>query len=59
MNSLPEVLKAPDIATFLNVSKRFAYSMMERNDFPTIKIGRSKRVMRDDFLNWVEKQKGA
>ena len=54
---LPEVLRASDVSTFLNVSERYAYEIMERNDFPTIRIGRSKRVMRDDFLNWLENQR--
>jgi excisionase family DNA binding protein len=55
--NLPEVLKAKDVSTFLNVSSRYAYEIMERNDFPTLRIGRTKRVMKQDFLNWLEKQK--
>ena len=57
MSSLPEVLKAENIAQFLNISKRYAYEIMQRNDFPTIKLGRVKRVYREDFLKWVDKQK--
>lgn len=55
--SMPPVLKASDVAKFLNISSRYAYEIMERTDFPTLKLGRSKRVMRDDFLIWVNKQK--
>jgi excisionase family DNA binding protein len=54
---LPNVLKASDISKFLNISSRFAYEIMERSDFPIIRIGRSKRVMREDFLKWLEQQK--
>ncbi|MED3575785.1 helix-turn-helix domain-containing protein [Cytobacillus praedii] len=57
MGELPSVLKAKDISQFLNVSIRFAYEIMEHTDFPTIRIGRSKRVMKQDFLNWIDKQK--
>lgn len=57
MINLPEVLKAKDVSDFLNVSSRYAYEIMERNDFPTIRIGRTKRVMKQDFLDWVEQQK--
>ncbi|WP_057768127.1 helix-turn-helix domain-containing protein [Cytobacillus praedii] len=57
MGELPLVLKAKDISQYLNVSIRFAYEIMEHNDFPTIRIGRSKRVMKQDFLNWIEKKK--
>lgn len=58
MNELPTSLKASDVSKFLNVSQRYAYEIMERSDFPTVRFGKNaKRVMRDDFLAWVEKQK--
>lgn len=57
MPNLPEVLKAKDVSNFLNISIRYAYEIMEHKDFPTIRIGRSKRVMKQDFLNWLEEQK--
>ena len=57
MNDLPSVLKPADVSQFLNISIRYAYEVMARSDFPTLQIGRSKRVMREDFLKWVEKQK--
>lgn len=57
MSDLPSVLKPADVSRFLNISPRYAYEIMARSDFPTLQIGRSKRVMREDFLKWVEKQK--
>lgn len=57
MIDLPNVLKPADVAKFLNVSTRYGYEIMERSDFPTIRIGRTKRVMKDDFIKWIEKQK--
>lgn len=57
MFDLPVVLKPTDVSKFLNVSTRWAYEIMGRNDFPAIVIGRTKRVMRDDFLQWIDKQK--
>lgn len=59
MVSLPSVLKPIDISKFLNVSTRYAYEIMDRKDFPTIRIGRTKRVMKEDFIKWIEKQKTA
>lgn len=59
MIDLPSVLKPKDVSKFLSISIRYAYEVMERRDFPTIKIGRTKRVMKDDFLKWLEKQKTA
>ena len=55
-NDYPIILKAPHIAEIIGVSDRIAYEIMERNDFPLIRIGRSKRVQRDKFFEWLEAQ---
>ena len=52
-----EVLTAQDIAKILKVSRATAYEIMERTDFPTIRIGRNKRVMAHEFINWIQNQK--
>jgi excisionase family DNA binding protein len=51
-----EILTAQDIAKILKVSRSTAYEIMERNDFPTIRIGRNKRVMSHEFMTWLEAQ---
>lgn len=51
-----EVLTAQDIAKILRVSKATAYEIMDRHDFPTIRIGRNKRVMAHEFQSWIQKQ---
>lgn len=51
-----EVLTAQDIAKILRVSRATAYEIMERTDFPTIRIGRNKRVMAHEFMNWIQNQ---
>ncbi|MGG0486813.1 DNA-binding protein [Priestia aryabhattai] len=51
----PLILTANDISEIIFVSKRIAYEIMERPDFPLIRIGRSKRVSRDAFFGWLEK----
>lgn len=51
-----EILTAQDIATTLKVSRATAYEIMDRNDFPTIRIGRNKRVMAHEFINWIQNQ---
>ena len=55
--SLPQVLTANDIHMYLNISKSKAYELFKQDGFPTIIIGGNKRVNKDDFLAWVEKQK--
>ncbi len=37
----------------LKVSKATAYEIMERPDFPLIRIGRNKRVIANDFQAWL------
>ncbi|MDP7979108.1 helix-turn-helix domain-containing protein [Bacillus multifaciens] len=59
IKELPFALKASDISEVLNISRSAAYALMKRKDFPTISIGKSKRVKSSDFLNWLENQKEA
>jgi excisionase family DNA binding protein len=51
-----EVLTAQNIAKILKVSRATAYEIIERDDFPIIRIGRNKRVMAHEFLNWIQNQ---
>ncbi|OIK13556.1 DNA-binding protein [Bacillus sp. MUM 116] len=55
--SLPPILTAQDIQKYLSISKSKAYDLFRQKGFPTIVIGGSKRVNKDDFLNWLDKQK--
>ena len=43
----PVILTAEHIAEILMVSKPTAYELMEQTSFPLIRIGRSKRVLKD------------
>ncbi len=51
-----EILTAQEIAKILKVSRATAYDIMEREDFPTIRIGRTKRVMTHEFKSWLANQ---
>lgn len=51
--SYPIVLTAVDICEILQISKPSAYELMDRSDFPLIKIGRCKRVLREEFFLWL------
>jgi predicted DNA-binding transcriptional regulator AlpA len=56
-NDYPLVLNAKHIQEILGVGRRVAYELMDRNDFPLVKIGEKlKRVNRDDFFSWLESQ---
>lgn len=52
----PMVLTAVHLSEILMVSKPTAYELMEQKSFPLIKLGRSKRVLRDEFFNWLTQQ---
>ena len=61
INSLPEILTAQDIATFLRISRGSVYDLFklspEQGGIPNIAIGISKRVERADFVKWIQDQK--
>lgn len=52
----PIIMTAEHVAEILHVSKRYAYEIMERSDFPLIRIGRIKRVHRDALIAWLEER---
>lgn len=57
IESLPIILSAKDISQILKISKPSAYDLMEREDFPLIRLGRTKRVLRDEFFSWLKNYK--
>lgn len=54
IGDFPIILTAKDISEILHVSKPTAYEIMNRSDFPLMRIGRCKRVLRDEFFSWVK-----
>lgn len=56
IESYPLVLTAKEISLILKISKPSVYEIMKKVDFPLIKIGRSKRVLRDEFFRWLMNQ---
>lgn len=52
----PVILTAEHIAEILMVSKPTANELMEQTSFPLIRIGRSKRVFKDKFFEWLSQQ---
>ena len=52
----PMILTAEHIAEILMISKPTAYELMEQVSFPLIRVGRSKRVLKDKFFDWLSQQ---
>lgn len=53
----PLIMTYKEVMEIMGCSKRVAYEIMERKDFPLIRIGRTKKVEREDFFNWLDKHK--
>ena len=51
--NFPDVLTAKQLASALQISKSGAYALLNRSDFPTLRIGGRKMVMKKDLLEWL------
>jgi excisionase family DNA binding protein len=51
----PPVLRVPEVARRLDVSAATVYRYIERGELPAIRLGRSVRVSRRVFEEWVER----
>jgi len=51
--NFPDVLTAEQFASALQISKSGAYALLNRSDFPTLRIGGRKMVMKKDLLEWL------
>ncbi len=49
--NLPDVLNAKQLAEALHLSKAGAYNLLNADDFPTLKIGGRKLVIKQDLLH--------
>ena len=52
-SSLPDVMTAEQLASALQISKSGAYTLLNRSDFPTLRIGGRKMVIKKDLLEWL------
>ena len=52
----PDVLTAEQLASVLQISKSGAYALLNRSDFPTLRIGGRKMVMKKDLLEWLNRR---
>ena len=52
-SSLPDVMTAEQLASALQISKSSAYALLNHSDFPTLRVGGRKMVMKKDLLEWL------
>ena len=51
--TMPDVMDAKQLAQALQISKAGAYNLLNDPDFPTLRIGGRKLVMKQDLLEWL------
>lgn len=58
---LPEIITAKHIALYLNISRRRVYELFQlkpsNGGIPNFDIGFSKRVLKEDFVKWINHKK--
>ena len=54
--NIPKCLNAEDIQAVLKLSRAGVYTLMHREDFPTIRIGKRMLVPEDKFIQWLDEQ---
>ena len=52
--TMPDVMDAKQIAQALQISKAGAYNLLNRTDFPTLRIGGRKLVMKSELILWLK-----
>jgi excisionase family DNA binding protein len=60
-DSLPDTLTAKQISEFLGISRRRIYELfqvhVDHGGIPNYEIGASKRVEKEDFIQWIKQLK--
>ena len=52
--TMPDVIDAKQLAEALQISKAGAYNLMNDPDFPTLRIGGRKMVMKTELILWLK-----
>ena len=54
--NMPDVMDAKQIAEALHLSKAGAYNLLNNPDFPTLRIGGRKLVLKQELIEWLKSQ---
>ena len=57
--TMPDVMDAKQIAEALQISKAGAYNLLNSPDFPTLRIGGRKLVMKNELVEWLKSRKSS
>ena len=53
-DSLPNVLNAKEVQSFLSISRSSTYDLMHRADFPTLHVNARLLVTKANLKSWLE-----
>ena len=53
LETMPDVMDAKQVAEVLRISKAGAHNLLNSSDFPTLRVGGRKLVMKHDLLEWL------
>ena len=53
--TIPDVIDAKQLAKVLRISKAGAYNLLSSPDFPTLRIGGRKLVMKNELVTWLNR----
>ena len=54
---MPDVMDAKQLAEALQISKAGAYNLLSSPDFPTLRIGGRKLVMKNELVEWLKSKR--
>ena len=54
--TMPDVMDAKQLANALQISKAGAYNLLNDPDFPTLRIGGRKLVMKNELVEWLKRR---
>ncbi len=54
VEAMPDVMDAKQLAQALQISKAGAYNLLNDPDFPTLRIGGRKLVMKNELMEWLK-----
>ena len=52
--TVPDVMDAKQLAEALQISKAGAYNLLNSPDFPTLRTGGCKLVMKHELMEWLK-----
>ena len=53
--TMPDVIDAKQLAKALQISKAGAYNLLSDTNFPTLRIGGRKMVMKSELIVWLKR----